>query len=313
MITKTQMYHNAIEKVKARQTKAQLIASNNYQRALLNPSFKQLDTNIVSLNIAIAKAEVNNQDSKEYKKLLTKFINDRTKLLKSIGMKDSDLIPQYFCNKCNDTGFYKDNYCDCVKKIVNDEYSKLNNCTIDSNQTFEKSNYNILGDDAKIVYKKMQDWCDKFPNTKIKNIVLQGGTGLGKTYLVNAVCNKLISKQFLIQYFTAFGLNNLFLKYHTSFDVDRQNILDNILECDLLVIDDLGSENIFKNVTIEYLYLVLNERSIKNLSTIITSNLSPNAILDRYGERIFSRIINKQNSRLLKITGTDIRLKKEKA
>lgn len=310
MITKTQMYHNAVEKVKARAQRAQTIANQNYHKATLNPLFKQVDTNIISLNIAIAKAEVDNKDSSEYKKLLKKFLNERTKILKNMNMAENDLSPKYFCPKCNDTGYYKDNYCDCVKKIVNDEYSKLNNCILDPTQTFENSNDNLLSDDAKLAYKKIYSWCEKFPNNKIKNIVLQGGTGIGKTYLVNAICNKLSSRQFLIQYFTAFGLNNLFLKYHTCFDYDRQNMLDNLLDCDLLVIDDLGTENILKNVTIEYLYLILNERLIKNRSTIITTNLLPEAILDRYGERIFSRLINKQNSTLLKINGKDIRIKK---
>ena len=310
MITKTQMYHNAVEKVKARATMAQIIATQNYHKAMLNSLFKQIDTNIVSLNIAIAKAEVDNKDSNEYKKLLKKFMAERAKILKSMNMTESDLTPKYFCSKCNDTGYYKDNYCDCVKKIVNDEYSKLNNCILDPNQTFENSNNNLLSEDAILAYKKIYAWCEKFPDNKIKNIVLQGGTGIGKTYLVNAICNNLSSKHFLIQYFTAFGINNLFLKYHTCFDDDRQNMLDNLLDCDLLVIDDLGTENILKNVTIEYLYLILNERLIKNRSTIITTNLLPDAILDRYGERIFSRLINKQNSTLLKISGNDIRLKK---
>ena len=109
---------------------------------------------------------------------------------------------------------------------------------------------------------------------------------------------------------TAFGLNNTSLKYHTTFDNTKSSILEPLLTCDVLVIDDLGTEPINKNVTLEYLYLVINERQLAGKPTIITTNLTPDGVINRYGERIFSRINNKLISLNIKLDGQDMRLKK---
>ena len=104
-------------------------------------------------------------------------------------------------------------------------------------------------------------------------------------------------------------MNNLFLSYHTTFDDQKQNYIDALLEPDVLFIDDLGTEPVLKNVTKEYLYLLLSERTNNNKLTVITSNLELDAILSRYNERIFSRLCNKRESFVAKIEGKDLRLK----
>ena len=103
-------------------------------------------------------------------------------------------------------------------------------------------------------------------------------------------------------------MNNIFLNYHGSFDKDKSNILSALLDPDLLIIDDLGTEPLFKNVTREYLGVVITERNLHKKRTIITSNLTPNDLLDRYGERIYSRIFSKINSLQIALTGDDLRL-----
>ena len=195
--------------------------------------------------------------------------------------------------------------------IVNDLFRQENKSELIGEYTFESSDPSKLPDKVKEYYKKFESWADRFPDIKIHNIVLQGNTGTGKTYLASSICNRLTSRNFTIQSYTAFGFNNLMLKYHTSFDETRGSIIESVLDCDVLYIDDLGSENILKNVTIEYLFLVLNERLIKNKSTIITTNLTPDQILNRYGERVFSRLMNKSNSVLVKLDGEDMRLKRK--
>ena len=126
------------------------------------------------------------------------------------------------------------------------------------------------------------------------------------------ISKKLLSKNISVMFLTAFALNNLFLKFHTTFDSSKSSILEQVLGCDVLIIDDLGSEPKYKNVTEEYMYLVTNERLSKNQSTIITTNLGLEGVLSRYGERTFSRLCNKQNSIILEIENSDIRLKRKK-
>ena len=105
-------------------------------------------------------------------------------------------------------------------------------------------------------------------------------------------------------------MNNMFLKYHTSFDANKHIHISPLLDSEFLFIDDLGTEPILKNVTQNYLYLILSERERHNKPTIITTNLMPENILDRYGERIYSRIANKSSSLLVHLTGKDLRLNK---
>ena len=103
-------------------------------------------------------------------------------------------------------------------------------------------------------------------------------------------------------------MNNLFLKYHCAPLEEKDNVLEKILECDLLLIDDLGTENILKNVTNEYLYLIINQRLETNKNTIITTNLNADDLKNLYDERIVSRLANKQTCITAVLPGSDLRL-----
>ena len=106
---------------------------------------------------------------------------------------------------------------------------------------------------------------------------------------------------------TAFAANNRFLKYHTTFNEDKSGWLDPMLDCSFLIIDDLGTESILKNVTLEYFYQIINERNTSGKLTLITTNLGHDDILARYGERIYSRLFDKSLSFAYSIKGKDIR------
>ncbi|MEG1581888.1 MAG: ATP-binding protein [Clostridia bacterium] len=144
---------------------------------------------------------------------------------------------------------------------------------------------------------------------KISNLLILGETGVGKSYGTLCLTTEIIKKGYSASVLTAFEMTNLFLKYHTTIDAEKIEALSPILDPDLLVIDDLGTEPILKNVTLEYLYLIIAERMNKQKLTVITSNLSLSNILDRYGERIFSRLNNKELSAVIKLQGDDLRLK----
>ena len=140
-------------------------------------------------------------------------------------------------------------------------------------------------------------------------IVISGKTGVGKTFITKCLAFELINKGFIVLFVSAFEMNKLMLSYHTSFDQNKQSYLDALIDPDVLIIDDLGTEPILRNVTIEYLYVVLSERSRLGRLTVITTNLDGTGILNRYNERIFSRLINKNESIFIKIEGDDLRIK----
>ena len=152
-------------------------------------------------------------------------------------------------------------------------------------------------------------WVDNYPKVDTHTFLFCGTAGVGKTFMTECIAKAMIDKGYLVSFISSLGLNENFLKYHTTFDQNKQSFFDMFLEPELLVIDDLGTEQILKNVTINYLVALLNERNNLNKATIITTNLNLNDILERYGERVFSRIANKADSKMFIIKGEDLRLK----
>ena len=111
----------------------------------------------------------------------------------------------------------------------------------------------------------------------------------------------------MVCFVTAFQMNEMMLKYHTTFDSTKSQNLTPLLESDVLIIDDLGSEPIINNVTLNYLFNVLLEREERHKSTIITTNLSSEDVLNRYNERVYSRLFGKQNGAVFNLQGSDLR------
>ncbi len=201
------------------------------------------------------------------------------------------VYPQFSCKICNDTAFVGNKLCSCVKKLAieSEELSfELH--------SFEESKPEIFGDN-KQTYLDTQTFLEyvstKFPNNKKKNIMLLGKPGTGKTFLASCIANTVIQRGFSVLFLTAFEAVERMLKYHTTFDSSKFSYLAPLLDCDLLIIDDLGSESIFKNVTVEYFFHVINERRLLDKTTVITSNLTIDEIGIRYGERTASRLFDK--------------------
>ena len=140
-----------------------------------------------------------------------------------------------------------------------------------------------------------------------KLIYIAGPIGAGKTHLIKCMANELIENGKIIKLVTAFNMNQDFIEFKKTMNED---LLNKYLSPEILFVDDLGTEPKYKDVTIEYLYLVINERKMKKLPTIITSNLDLADLRDRYDERINSRIIDRNSSINIYIGGDDRRLKK---
>ncbi len=277
--------------------------ADDYINALRqNPEFNDLYSKFTKTKLDYLKStyEQENLTLKYDLQELQGKIND---YLKQHNIDKSDLKPKYDCPICNDTGVAGGRICSCLQNELN---KKLSMCV--SSQTkfksFEQCNQSLMNENDKKTCALLKSWCEKYPNVSKINICLVGGAGTGKTFLLECVANEMLKHNQLVCYKTAFELNELARLYHIGKSYD----FSDCLSADVLLIDDLGTEPILKNVTKEYLYNLINTRQVNNLPTLITTNLSQEKLLDRYDERIYSRLANKALSLNIQLTGSDKRL-----
>lgn len=208
---------------------------------------------------------------------------------------------KYFCSKCNDEGYINGQMCTCLKQ----EISKiiLKNSGFEELKDFNKEIK--TANELEPVYKLMKQWCNS--NFKKNLIYIAGPTGVGKTYLIRCMANELIKQGKIVKIVSAPNMS-IELKEFTKYQ--DTELIKKYLDCEILFIDDLGTETLFKNSTLENIYLIINERKVKRLPTIITSNLSLSDLGSVYGERIYSRIVDRETSITIYLDGEDKRLTK---
>lgn len=229
---------------------------------------------------------------------------DRTEelsLKSKIDQMTNGIAPNFSCKNCCDEGFVNGAMCICLKKEISQILMRESG--FEKLENFEDAQ-KTCGDLAP-VYSLMKKWCNS--NFKKNLVYLAGPTGVGKTYLIRCMANELIERGKVVKIVTAFALNQDFKNFARTND---DSILNSYTSGEVLFIDDLGTEPIYRNITQEFLYLVINERKMKGLPTILTSNLSMEDVRDRYDERIFSRIADRDTSITLFIDGQDKRIKK---
>ncbi len=279
-------------------------AINNKIEALKDEKFNSLYQKYIEKMIDNAKNGVD--DDKDVSKLKND-LNIRLKELK-IG----SIEPEYSCKKCNDNGFIEGKYCDClideINKILKLESGFLNL------EDFDKTSFDLFKNKEEIIklYDVMKKWCH---SSFDKNLVyLAGQTGVGKTHLMKCMANELIKRHKVVLLTTSFAMHQDFVKSYSCRDLEeKQRLLNKYLDAEILFIDDLGTELRQRDITVNYLYQILNERKMKKLPTIITSNLDLYDIFDYYDERISSRIADKSTSICVYLEGEDLRLKAEKS
>ena len=279
---KNKLFLEAKNKIDGKKYFAEQKAYDNYSALLSFRDFALLDQQEKQLSWDWACNPTN-----QNKKLLDEVSSKKIAVAVAHGYKEEDLTPQYSCKICGDTGFVNGKRCVCLEREINALIRRecdltCENCTFEA--SLESHPHN------KQVYDACQKYCQNIDNKKILNVFLTGQTGTGKTYLCSAMANTLLKAGKTVLFVSAFKLNNDFLTAHTSFDTDKLAVIEHYLQPDVLIIDDLGTEPIYKNVTKEYLFALLNERLLAKRNTIVCTNLMFDQIMDLYDERISSRL-----------------------
>lgn len=287
------------------------------------PELKKTDDAISSLGVAQARKLLSGDEHavEEFREQQKKLTLQKKALLTSNGYPEDYLEPIYQCSDCHDTGYIGNQKCHCFQKaIIQLLYTQSNLQEILEKENFDTfslsyySNHYIDKKTGRSSLALMQDAlaaCHTFVNafsTDFRNLFLYGSTGVGKTFLSHCIARELINKSYSVIYFTAFELFDIIAKYKFEKDETAGVMYEHIFSCDLLIIDDLGTE-LTNSFTSSQLFLCLNERLLNRKSTIISTNLTLDSLVELYSERTFSRITS--NYTMLRLTGDDIRIQKK--
>lgn len=290
------------------------------------PAYAALEEKIASNSIAYAKTALsgNTISMEQLSKENAAIIRQKEQLLLDNGFPADYLEPVYTCPDCQDTGYIGTEKCHCLKQtIVNFLYAQSNLSSILEEENFstfradyyprdwvEESTGLTPYDNILKVAEECRSFIRSFGKSA-EGLLFYGNTGVGKTFLCNCIARELLDASHTVVYLTAFQLFDILEKYKFNRLPEEYASIEEkvhyILDSDLLIIDDLGTEST-NSFLASQLYLCVNERLLKQKATIISTNLSLDDLNRLYSERVFSRILS--NYRLLKVTGTDIRLKK---
>lgn len=296
-------YVKAKQILNNRRTSAIALNEATSDKLSQNPEYKKLEKLRSELFQNLFYANKNNLPTD----IIVLDIENINKKIAELAKKMNIRTNNYKCKQCEDTGIINGEYCKCFKVII-EELKRIDTGLEQLPEFTFKDHIEGLNPILDKMYPKLIDYCEEFPKNKIKQIIFNGGVGVGKSCLAAAMANAVSSKGYSVQYIKSNALNDLFLKYHTSPFMERQNILTPLMNCDLLIVDDLGIEPILNNVTLPYLYILLEARD--KLHTVVTTNLNKDEIIKRYFERISSRLLDKDKTLIISLTGKDLRLNK---
>ncbi len=314
MINKAECYALALQEVKTMGHIAKEKASK-LREQLLNDhaELARLEKEMIALSQKKMQAAIHTpKDLPLLEQKYTQLKQLQKKYLTTIGLDGNAFLPQFRCINCQDSGITERGTCDCVKKIANQKMLQqlCNQFPIDdfSFETFSLSYYE--GEELEKMkenYEICRNYVNKF-HKHAESLYILGHTGLGKTHLTFSMAKEIVAKGYSVIYCTAQNMISTLEKEH--FGNTETPVQEYYLNCDLLIIDDLGTE-FLSPVAQSELYHVINHRILLKLPTIINSNLEGTDLEKRYGERIVSRIFGFYQG--LRFVGNDVRIQKRVA
>lgn len=290
------------------------------------PEYKVLQDRISEISVNAASAAMRGDDKATVRlnQEIRNIEQQMKKLLKEGGFSSDYLELRYSCAACQDTGYVLNTKCSCFKQAqINLLYNQSNLKHILDTENFDafsldyysnNSTDDKTGETPRENAARVLDTCKHFAShfPSGESLLFYGFTGVGKTFLSHCIAKEVLDRSYSVLYLSAIDFFKAFSP--------QENIVDNygldflppemqIINCDLLIIDDLGTE-LANSFTNSKFFLCINNRIMANKSTIISTNLSLSELQRNYSERIFSRIYNSYS--LLKMYGDDIRIQKKK-
>lgn len=302
---------------------------------LQNPELQEIDRQLNHFAIGSAKHILNSSatiDINSFANKVEQLKKKKETILSSLSLPLEYLQPTFECKKCNDTGYITTNnstiMCSCLKqRLFNEIYNKSNITNLEQ-ENFEhfdfamysdKVNSSVYGsnlsprENMKLLQKVGQDFIKQFEDKKEKDLLFTGNPGLGKTFLSNCIAKEIMEKGYTVLYQTAPILLDSIIDYRFGKKSIPTTFYDTVLDVDLLIIDDLGTESM-NTLKFTELFNIINSRILnkgKKISkTIISTNLTLQNLFSNYDERIVSRLVGYYT--LCRFYGEDIRFKRIK-
>lgn len=286
------------------------------------PRIAEIEEEIRRVGISISRAILNQPEDptrviKELKAQLDSLKQEKAFLLTENNIPIQYLEEHYQCTQCQDKGFLPSGKkCSCFKQqLINRAYSMSNLASVLERENFQTFNINLFSNepygDQNIsprenileILNICEGFVINFDSIQEENLLFYGDTGLGKTFLANCIAKALLDKGKIVVYQTAFKIFEVLeeIRFHNQKNKEKYQLL---FDADLLIIDDLGTE-ITNTFTNSELFNIINSRILANKKTLISTNLSPNDIMKKYDDRIFSRLFSKYT--IIKFFGEDLR------
>ncbi len=279
------------------------------------PQYRELEDETATLSVAQGKKLLSGDEAalEELRKSLGALKEQKKKLLQDAGLPADYLEPVYACPDCRDTGYIERKKCHCLRQAeISLLYEQSGIEDMLKRNHFGLLSYEYYTGEALALFRHAVETCQSFIknfNSDYRNLFFYGTVGTGKSFLSGCVAKELMDKGHSVIYFGAAGLFDLLSS--VSFDAksreERQNTYSDLYQCDLLIIDDLGTE-LTNQFTASQLFSLLNERHLGKKSTLISTNFTLAQLRDRYSDRIFSRITS--NFEVCRLAGEDIRMYK---
>lgn len=299
-----EVYDSAMAVLRQRKNRAEQEAEQRRSSFyLICPRAKEIQRELASVASSTARAVFGGKNTaqalSELKEKSLALQKEREELLLGAGLEKDALQPKYQCMRCGDTGYIDGRMCGCLKSLLRQEaYRRLNEMTPLTLSGFEQFDLRYYSDrqesggvsprsHMKAVLEGCKNYAANF-QAHSNSLLFQGRTGLGKTHLSLSIAREVIQKGYGVVYGSVQNFaTELEKERFGRSDGDTNQLL---LNCDLLILDDLGTEFSTTFVTAA-LYNIINTRLMAEKPTIISTNLSMKELLERYGERMVSRMI----------------------